>query len=191
MIQNHFFDCYNNRFINTKIINKMKKLLLFAFILLASTAVCLAQGKDRRKSFKTWENYEVSTEKVGVEGTKFIKVWGFGKNVDKAIMSAKRNAVHACIFRGLPGNVSANATPPILKSPNAFNEHEDYFEEFFKAGGAYLGYVNMTTDGVPSGQDRRKVKGGYKVALYVQVMYDNLKAKLEADGIAKKLNSGF
>jgi hypothetical protein len=49
----------------------------------------------------------------------------------------------------------------------------------------------MTTDGIPSGQDRRKVKGGYKVAIYVQVMFDNLKHKLEADGIAKKLNSGF
>ena len=95
----------------------MKKLILFAFIFVASAAVCFGQGKDRRKSFKSWENYEVTTEKVGVEGTKFIKVWGFGKNVDKAIMSAKRNAVHACIFRGLPGNTNANATPAILRNP--------------------------------------------------------------------------
>ncbi len=49
----------------------------------------------------------------------------------------------------------------------------------------------MTTDGVPSGTDRRQVKGGYKVGIYVQVMYDNLKRKLEADGIARKLSSGF
>lgn len=169
----------------------MKKLILLSFILFAGAGICFGQGKDRRKSFKSWENYEVTTEKVGVEGTKFIKVWGFGKSVDKAVMSAKRNAVHACIFRGLPASTNANATPAILKDPDAYANHIEYFEEFFAAGGSYLAYVNMTTDGVPGGQDRRKVKGGYKVAIYVQVMFDNLKSKLEKDGLAEKLNFGF
>jgi hypothetical protein len=131
------------------------------------------------------------TEKVGAEGTKFIKVWGFGKSVDKAVMAAKRNAVHACIFRGLPANTNASMTPPILKDPNAYAAHEQYFDDFFAAGGPYLAYVNMTTDGVPSGQDRRKVQGGYKVAIYVQVMFDNLRSKLETDGIARRLDSLF
>ena len=169
----------------------MKKFLLFALIVVVSSALCYGQGKDRRKSFKSWENYEVSTEKVGVDGTKFIKVWGFGKNVDKAVMNAKRNVVHACIFRGLPANTNVNSTPAILKDTDAYAKNEEYFDDFFAAGGAYLGFINMTTDGIPSGQDRRKVKGGYKVAIYVQVMYDNLKDKLENDGIARKLNSGF
>ena len=169
----------------------MRRIITAIIIILASAAICTGQGKDRRKSFKTWENYEVTTEKVGVEGTKFIKVWGFGKTADKALMNAKRNAVHACIFRGLPANVNVNATPAILKDPNAYDAHAESFDAFFEAGGPYLGYINMTTDGIPSGQDRRKVKGGYKVAIYVQVMFDNLKQKLEADGIARKLNSGF
>ena len=67
----------------------------------------------------------------------------------------------------------------------------EYFEKFFAPGGAYLGFVNMTTDGIPTGQDRLKVKGGYKVALYIQVMFDNLKNKLEQDGLKKKLSAGF
>ena len=170
----------------------MKRIFILAALLCASTLICLGQGKDRRTSFRSWENYEVSTEKVGVEGTKFLKVWGFGKSLDKAIMSAKRNAVHACIFRGLPGSTNAMATPAILAQvPNAYDKHPDYFDNFFAPGGPYLGFVNMTTDGVPGGQDRRKVKGGFKVALYVQVMYDNLKAKLQNDGIARKLSTGF
>ena len=91
----------------------MRRIITAIIIILASAAICTGQGKDRRKSFKTWENYEVTTEKVGVEGTKFIKVWGFGKTPDKALMNAKRNAVHACIFRGLPAkdNVNANCAP--------------------------------------------------------------------------------
>jgi hypothetical protein len=172
----------------------MRKALLIALTLLmtASAVTVSAQtGKDRRKSFKSWDNYEISTEKVGVDGTKFVKVWGFGKTVDAAVMQAKKNAVHACIFRGLPGGATAMSTPPICSNPNTLEANEDYFQDFFAAGGPYLAYVNMTTDGVPSGTDRRKVQGGYKVGIYVQVMYDNLKHKLEADGIARKLSSGF
>ena len=173
----------------------MRKVLLIALTLLvtASAVTVSAQtNKDRRKSFKSWDNYEISTEKVGVDGTKFVKVWGFGKTVDAAtVMQAKKNAVHACIFRGLPGGPTAMSTPPICPNPETLNAHEDYFQTFFAAGGPYLAYVNMTTDGVPSGTDRRQVKGGYKVGIYVQVMYDNLKSKLEADGIARKLSSGF
>lgn len=169
----------------------MKKLIIAAFLICCTAMICSAQGKDRRKSFKSWENYEVSTVQVGVDNTKLIKVWGFGKTVDKAIMSAKRNAVHACLFRGVPGNGTANPTPAIVRDPDGYAANEEYFDEFFAAGGPYLAYINITTDGIPSGQDRRKVQGGYKVALYVQVMYENLKKKMENDGITKGLSHGF
>ena len=65
------------------------------------------------------------------------------------------------------------------------------FDNFFETAGPYIDFVNVTTDGVPSGEDRLKVKKGYKVALYVQVMHDNLKRKLQADRIIKSLSSGF
>lgn len=169
----------------------MKKTVAYILVLLMAATAVSAQNKERRKSIKSWENYEITTEKVGTEGTKFVKVWGFGKTVDKAVMAAKRNAVHACLFRGLPAGPNANATPAICRDPNTFRNNEEYFEEFFAPGGAYLRFVNMTTDGTPAGQDRRKIKGGYKCALYIQVMYDNLKRQMEADGIAKKLSSGF
>ena len=166
---------------------------MFALTLLValSAASCAAQNQERRQSFKSWDNYDITTDKVGVDGTKFVKVWGFGKNADAAVMAANRNAVHACIFRGLPGSATAMSTPPICPNPDTFAAHEDYFESFFAPGGPYLAYVSMTTDGVPSGTDKRKVKGGYKCGIYVQVMYDNLKRKLEADGVARKLSSGF
>jgi hypothetical protein len=168
----------------------MKKLVILFVCCIIGISVCYAQKNDRKASFKSWENYEITTVKVGVEGTKFVKVWGYGKNVDAAIMSAKKNAVHACIFRGLPANTNVNATPALLDESTYMNNYE-YFEKFFAPGGAYLGFVNMTTDGIPTGQDRLKVKGGYKVALYIQVMFDNLKNKLEQDGLKKKLSAGF
>jgi len=167
-------------------------ILLIMGLLVFMPATSFAQrNRDRKALFESWDNYEVSTEKVGTDGTKFIKVWGYGKKVDLAIVQAKKNAVHACIFRGLPGNETSMATPALCPDPDTLTENEEYFINFFETAGDYLRYINMTTDGVPSGQDRRKVKGGYKVAIYVQVMYDNLRDRLESDGIIRTLNYGF
>ena len=173
----------------------MKRILFICGLLILSVTLAFAgDNKSRRLSFSNWDNYEVSIEKVGTDGTKFIKVWGFGKKVDAAIMQAKMNAVHACLFRGLAANPSGGVsvpTPPICKDPEMISQNDAYFQEFFAPGGPFLAFINMTTDGVPSGQDRRQVKGGYKVAIYVQVMYDNLKKKMETDGIVRGLSTGF
>ncbi len=172
----------------------MKNLLfsLFMLSLAFGPATAFAQkSKDRKVLFDSSNNYEVATVKVGSEGTKFIKVWGFGKKIDLAIVQAKKNAVCACLFRGLPGMESANPTPPLCTDPNAAATHEDYFNNFFETGGEYLKYINLTSDGMPAAQDRREVKGGYKVAIYVQVMHDNLRNRLQADGIIQKLSAGF
>ncbi len=133
-------------------------------------------------------NYSVETIKVGTDGTKYAKVSAFGKNDDAAVHNAKINAVHAAIFKGFPAAASANATPAICTDPAAMSMHSAYFDEFFSSG-AYLQFINLTTDGVPSGSDRVKVKGGFKVKIYAQVMYDLLRRKLEQDGIVKALET--
>ena len=165
----------------------MKRLFTMAVVLLMAISAN-AQGS---KLMKSWDNYEVNTIQVGSDGTKFIKVWGYGKNVKKAMIQAKKNAVHACIFRGLPGAETAMGTPALCKDPNAFENNEDYFTSFFSDKGDFIKYINMTTDTTPSGTDMRQVKGGYKVALYIQVMYDNLRRRLEEDGIIRGLSTGF
>ncbi len=130
-------------------------------------------------------NYSVTTMRVGTDGTKSVKVSGFGSNDDAAVFNAVRNSVHAAIFKGFPASSTAKATPPICTDPNAMTIYSSYFNQFF--AGTYLQYVNNKTDGVPSGADRVKVKGGYNVTIFAQVMYDNLRRRLEADGIVQPL----
>ncbi len=132
-------------------------------------------------------NYSVETIKVGADGTKYVKVSGFGRNDDAAAFNATRNAVHAAIFRGLPSAPEANATPAICTDAMAMQKNKQYFEKFFE--GDYIQYINITTDGVPSGADRVKVKGGYEVKIYAQIMFDNLRKRLENDGIVAALST--
>lgn len=176
----------------------MKRILnsLLAIVVLFATPM-IAEAKkkiDKQQFMKEWANYEATTVAVGQKGTKSMKVWGFGKKIDKAIEQAKKNAVHACLFKGVPGSANARETPAIFANQGnikVLDENFEYFYDFFEENGDYLNYVNITTDGYPSGQDRREVKGGYKVAINVQVMYDNLKQRMKDDGILQSAADRF
>lgn len=164
-------------------------ILLFGLLPITFSVNAQKKARDITPGFNASYPYEVETVGVGFEGTKALKVWAFDKTVEGAVTKAKKSAVAACIFRGLPASKNVNATPPLCESPGT--EWDDYFLQFFSDDGKYANYVNLTTDAVPSGQDRLKTKGGYKVGVYVQVLYDLLRKKLEEDGIINNMNTWF
>ena len=171
---------------------KTKSLTLSLVLVSLMVVTASAQSRKERKIlYSSQYNYEIEPVGVGQDGTKVFKVWGYGKDVNAAVMNAKEASVAACIFKGLPGGAGSAPTPPICSQPNAEVTYADYFDEFFKIGGKYLQYIAVTNDGDPAAEDRIKLKKGYKVAIYVQVMYDALRKQLEADGIARRLDSGF
>jgi hypothetical protein len=171
--------------------NIFKVSLFIALAFLVVTPIGAQNRKERKILYNSQYNYEIEPVGVGQDGTKVFKVWGYGKEVGDAVMNAKEAAVAACIFKGLPGGAGSAQTPPICSEPNIEVTKADYFENFFKVGGKYLQFIALSNDGDPSGEDRLKIKKGYKVAIYVQVMYDALRKQLETDGIARRLDAGF
>lgn len=163
--------------------------LLFATI---STATFAQAGKKADKDTKIWR-YEVQCVGVGNEGTKLIKVFSYSKKADVAIEQAKKNAVHAVIFQGYTGN-SGSGCPsqrPLAASPSLEDEKKEFFDAFFADGGKYMKFVSVSGDGAVAAEDRMKVGKEYKIGVVVSVMYDLLRADLEAAGIVKGLSSGF
>lgn len=171
--------------------NILKVSLFIALAFLVISPINAQNRKERKILYNSQYNYEIEPVGVGQDGTKVFKVWGYGKEVGDAVMNAKEAAVAACIFKGLPGGAGSAPTPPICSEPNVEVTKADYFENFFKVGGKYLQFIALSNDGDPSGEDRLKIKKGYKVAIYVQVMYDALRKQLETDGIARRLDAGF
>jgi len=172
----------------------MKKIKLVALVLLSLTFVLNvnAQRRKQRKAlYKSDYAIEVQTLGVGNDGTKLIKVWGFAKKVDQAVYKAKKNALLAAIFRGLPAGGGSARTPAICGKSEDYQNNQTFFDGFFADGGKYLQYINMSTDGKPSGSNRLKLKKGYKCAIVVSVDYDNLRKYLEEQGVARRLDSGF
>lgn len=171
----------------------MKKItlaLVSMLMVFAPSTLFASARKDKTPVYNANVAYEVATIQVATEGTKLIKVSGEGKREEDAVEAARLNAISACIFKGLPAGQNANATPALCTDPRAAAENAGYFNEFFKPGGEYMKYLNLSTSKLLP-NDRIKMKKKYKVSIYIQVMHDNLRKKLEADGIIKSLNHGF
>lgn len=161
-------------------------LLLWIVLMLAVTA------EAKKKPAGIPINFETQLLGVGTEGTKVIKVWCYGKKVEDAIAEAKRAAVAACLFTGIAGDgvTKADKVPAICKL-NDKSTHEAFFIKFFSESGEYRSFINVTTDGSPSGKDRLKMKDGYKVGVSVQVRYDQLREYMEECEIITKMTHGF
>ncbi len=163
--------------------------------MLAVIAVCVnAQSKNkvRKIEYNSAYNYEVVSLSVGVDGTKLVKVYGYGRKPEDAVRNAKELGVACALFRGFPAGAdgSVATTPAIVKDPSEPAKHQDYFNKFFATGGQYLQYVNASSDGMPT--DRVKVnKKTYKVGVTLSIAYDELRKEMERQGIARALNSGF
>jgi len=166
------------------------KICIVMLVIFAIATVNAQSRKERKAMYDSKFNYEIESLGVGQDGTKLIKIWGYGKKADDAVFEAKKNAVAAVIFYGVPAGKGAAATPSILPV-DGYEKNMDFFDDFFKAGGMYLSFVNSTTDGMPGGSDRIKMNKGYKVALSASVNYNQLRKYLEEKGIAKKMDSGF
>ena len=167
-----------------------KSLFTVIVLLLVLTSTFGQTRKERKAMYDSQYNYELACLAVGNDGTKLLKVWGYGKKVDNAIYDAKRTAVAAVIFRGVPGGNGAAPTPSLLPV-DGYDQHFDFFDEFFKDGGMYLSFVNLTTDGTPGGSDNIKMSHGYKVAVSASINFNALRKFLEEKGVVKRMDAGF
>lgn len=169
----------------------MRVISLIATILWICTMGLEAQSRRELKAmYHSAYSYELMPLGVGQDGTKAIKVWSYGKNAEVAAFNARRDAVAAVLFRGIPGGNGAAPTPPII-GIDGYEKNEVFFDEFFKAGGMYLNFINLTANDVPSGEDRIKTERGYKVAIYASVNFDALRKYMEEKGLSRRLDAGF
>ena len=110
----------------------------YLFCLMFTGMLCLSlfqlEAQSARKVnkglYKSAASYEVQVLGVGQDGTKVFRIWSYDKTVEAAINKAKRDAVAACLFSGLPGSGHTNQTPAICKSGDE-ETHEDFFQDFF------------------------------------------------------------
>ena len=170
----------------------MKKLLIYSVLMISSFLLlfsCSTTNKDKKMAGYISGNYEVECMGTGMDGTQLVKVWGFGTNPDKAAYQARKNAIHAVMFKGINAGKPGCMSRPIVTQPGAEEMHREFFNTFFSDGGRYLSFVSQANDG---SVDRIRISSKeYKVGSIVSVRHAALREELEAAGIIKKLGQGF
>lgn len=161
--------------------------LLAAFLLFIS----YSGFSQKKKNPAAFYNYEVECMGTGMDGTQLIKVWGYGKKPSEAVENAKKNAVHAVMFKGILNGKPGCMMRPLITEPGAEQQYQDYFTAFFKPGGKYLGFVSVSNDGSIDPKDRLKVGSQFKIAVLVSVSHTSLRKELEAAGVIRALSTGF
>lgn len=164
---------------------KITRYVMFLFCFFLSMSI-----QAKRYPFDMKHQYIIETVRVDQQGYKFCKVWGIADTVDAAMNRALQDAVAACLFSGIPGNENTPSSPAICGSAEVYEKNKKYFNAFFKSG-EFLHYVRNVNSRYPSGENNVKYKGWRKVAVYVQISYDELRKKMERDGIIRGLDNYF
>lgn len=108
-------------------------------------AISLLTGcNTAQKIDSTYANNKFETQCLGQDGEyQTLRVWGKGNNKAEALESAKKNALRDVIFKGITAGNGNCKTRPLLAVPNAEEKYEQYFNAFFRKGGAWNKYVRI------------------------------------------------
>ncbi len=173
--------------------SKIKYSFILIICFFAFSSSTFAQKGKKRADNETNEwRYEVEATGTGAQGTYQIKVWTYSENQETAIEQAKKNAVHAIIFKGYPNSGRVQGQKPLARNPNLEQEKQDFFKDFFKDGGKFQKYVFLVNNGAIEPGDRIKIsKKEFKIGVVVSVNVAGLRKDLEQAGIIKGLSDGF
>lgn len=165
----------------------MKKFLLLAALILATTLTGAAKKPTKSEQAMQQFRYELECAGNGVQGTYLVRVWTYDKKQKDAQAACARNAVHGVIFKGFAGGDGCIGQKALVPTPGAEMEHEDFFRLFFSDKGEYRKYVSV----VAGSELCEKVGREYRAGAIVSIQKDELRKALEAAGIVKGLNYGF
>lgn len=131
-------------------------------------------------------SYGIESVGVGSEGVYAVRVWSYYRTPDMPLELAKKNAVHAVVFKGVPAGNGAAAQPP-LKSGQLSASDSLFFDSFFQ--NEYQRYINSV-----AATSRQVIKTGpreYQIGYVMSVAKDNLRKRLEEAGVIRALSTGF
>lgn len=139
---------------------------------------------DSLLAVKKW-TYEIEGAGTGVQTTYLVKVTVVSKKPAVDDETFVECAVHGVLFRGFESKDYRQKQRPMVGNLMVEQDNKEYFDAFFDGN---LTQFAQIVDG--SRQIRKKEKR-YYITATIQVFKEELRHKLENDGIVKRINDGF
>ncbi len=132
--------------------------------------------------------YQVECVSVENNGYVTIKIWNTKLGKKYSQEQARKDAIDAVLFSGIPSNNGCIAQKPILSTPESIENFKKIEKDFFAKNGNWSNYTREATieNALPENIGDKSWKV-YKVS----VSKDLLRKYLEEQKIIKSLNSGF
>ncbi len=167
-----------------KNLQTMKKIL---FIILTSIVLSSCGGASKLSKADLDWSYEIESIGVGVEGTYAVRIWSYYKKPEMPVEIAKKNAIHATIFKGISAGGGAVAQPALIESAVQGVDNTAFFNDFFTS--EYQRFINSVSKS--SAQVLKTGKNEYRIGYTMSVSKDALRKYLEEQGVLKALSYGF
>lgn len=157
----------------------MNKIILLFFSLIVLSLSTYAQ-----KQFA----YQVECILIENSGSVTIKIWNTKKGKIYSQEQARKDAVHAILYSGVPSNNGCVAQKLLLSTPESIQAFKRIENDFFSKNGEWS---KFTREASLSTTLPRQI-GDKKWKVYqVSISKDLLRKYLEEHKIIKSLNTGF
>tara|TARA_B100001778_G_scaffold220614_1_gene182945 strand:+ start:2980 stop:4422 length:1443 start_codon:yes stop_codon:yes gene_type:complete len=165
-----------------------KVLLIIFFSLESVAAQTKREDNMAQERTRNWQYESICAESGGTESSYLIQVTSYVPDLKLALPQAKKNAIHAVLFKGVSGNNLGCTTKDPLITDSNYQANFDYFEDFFFNTSQYNKF-STAPSGSAESSETYKVKGkkNFRVTFIISVNVDELRKKLEFDKIIQKL----
>lgn len=132
--------------------------------------------------------YQVECISVENSGSVSVKIWNTKKGKKYSQLQARKDAVHAILFSGVPGSNGCVTQKPILSTPESIEAFKKIENDFFSKNGEWSIFTREASISTTLPQQI----GDKKWKVYqVSISKDLLRKYLEEHKIIKSLNTGF
>ena len=171
--------------------NNSKLKILFLFLFSVTTVLTYSQNKRKGKiadqNTQEWRYDALCNGNGGSESSYLLRISVYVPDRRLALEQAKKSAVHAVLFKGLPANNDGCAAKVQLVNASSESENSEYFKNFFFNNSSYSQFATSPT-GVPTKTISLDKKGKQlRVDYIISVNVESLRKKLEEDKIIKSL----
>ena len=171
---------------------KFLKICIVALLIIPINSSFSQTNSNRKVTEERTRNWQYESEcfESGGAGSSYlIQVTSYVGDVRLALNQAKKNAIHAVLFKGVAGNdIGCTAKEPLIKN-GVYNDNFEYFEDFFYNTRQYNQFATLPSGSAESTEKlKRKM---YKATYAISVNVDDLRKKLEYDKIIEPMGAAL
>ena len=171
---------------------KFLKIYIIVLLLIPINSLFSQTNSNRRvteERTRNWQYESICSESGGTGSSYLIQVTSYVGDLRLALNQAKKNAIHAVLFKGVAGNnLGCTAKEPLIKN-GVYNDNFEYFEDFFYNTRQYNQYATSPSGTAESSEKlKRKMN---KVTFIISVNVDELRKKLEYDKIIEPMGAAL